>query len=129
MLGQPETCQSCGYLWGFDPQFSRQTHFNVNASVRANGYLHPIAYLKCWRELSPLKQEVDTLTTEIEVADSFVPTIESDTPRYTAIRRTLEKHRDCGGWYEWKPNLTPKDHYDEQQMRELEELRRANDLK
>jgi len=127
MLGQPETCQSCGYLRAFNP--GRAVYYEVNANGRANGNLASHHFLQCWRELADLRGEAEERRIELVGQEAFTPAVPNDSPIYAAHRALLERHRDCGGWYEWKPNLSPKDHYEEQRMLEVEEIRRAHDLK
>ena len=39
----------------------------------------------------------------------------------------IERKRDCGAWFPWTPDISPRDHWDRRNVLEIEEARRQND--
>jgi len=116
----PGACISCGYL----SQLSRHQlgQHEFNARQRATGHVPSDNTLWCWRRAAHLQREVDEAEQEIRQSGTFEAADSQDSERATAVRRVVQKGRDCKKWYQWTEHLTPKEHYEEERMLRLAEL-------
>jgi len=116
----PGACISCGYL----SQLSRHQagQHELNAKHRANGRLPSDNTLWCWRRAANLQKEADEAEQEIRQSGTFQAADPQDSERAAAVRRVVQKGRDCEKWYRWTEHLTPKEHYEEERMLRLAEL-------
>lgn len=128
----PETgaCWNCGFFCHKDEHNRHiSSYAELTTHNREWGRFFPLMERWapwCFRYEPVLPEIAERLGHEPRVV------IQDETIQSTQNAAAMEvaiKDRQCVKWTKYRPGLSPKDHWDEQFMRELEQMRRANDLK
>jgi len=108
-------CISCGLLGQRPRDPSQPLCSEVMPAQRAEGHIGDTPHTEmfmpwCFVGRANLAREIRELG--------------NDVPLATRTFQTITRHRDCKGWYPYTEFLSPKEHYEELNMRQLEESRR-----
>lgn len=120
-----KTCGNCGFLAKvLEGMPSRTDSDAVDYEERHTGNIGVAKAICKVSKLSGISVEHDVLAV-YEVTHALQPTVEVWITRRKATKEVFDRPRDtCAGWFEWNPDLTPKEHYEERRMLQLEDIRR-----
>lgn len=117
-------CINCGYL--FQHSRTQEGEHEFKARQREYGQLPSQNTLRCFRHAADLTEEVKAAEVEVSQEEAWTPEHDGDDRRATAVRRVIQKDRNCDRFYAWVEHFGPKWHYEDWRMRDLEEMRASN---
>jgi hypothetical protein len=119
-LGQlgPGKCVNCGFFAKKDTEPTGGDTYAVSVSERAARQVHPIM-VHPTRNVS-IGVEPFCFRRVIAV---------SEMSKKHGLAAVLDEDRKCPLWHGWHEGFSPKEHLEEERLAQLEEARRANDLK
>jgi hypothetical protein len=122
---QPNTCWSCAFV-GYRTRETQEPLTILDADMRQSGMLPEGKDLWCFQERTHLPREVDESEETFDQRTKFYNNMLSK--RSAAVREVLDKDRprcaELEKWFRYRDGLSIKEHYDEWQTMQLEDLRR-----
>ena len=108
-------CVNCGFLGKRDKNATVSACYEASAVDRLTGSLTSLGVLIATRPWC----FVGKAFFHAELAEIGAKEYEAD-----KVKELIEKDRNCSSWYKWTEFISPKEHFEELKMEELEQRRR-----